>query len=258
MTCEEAREALLTMDPTALGDLPHLAECDACRSLAEALGARHGDLDRALSTFAHARPAPAEPVQPANRPWRWRMSTPSALLAAAAAATLFLGARSAFGPGPQRPAADPCAQTPELEASALAGTLTKAEIACLAAKGTSMPNRMLIVDAWERGDLVAWREWVDREQERSIAAGAFDPDLGYKLALHCAKNEEWPCVVESVTGTLGRVDVWDEKTRESRTRSLLKLRARAGAALAEASDDPAVKAQAAEWLQAWEAVRESE
>ncbi|MCB9673726.1 MAG: hypothetical protein H6737_01340 [Alphaproteobacteria bacterium] len=254
MSCEETRRALQTASPEEIRALPHLAECADCRALADALLARHADLDRALAAFADAREAPqSEPIRPANRPWRWRMTPTSLILAAATAATVALGVRTAWTPPANAPASEICALTDALEAAALEGRLTDAQIACLEAKGdgSSKANRVLLVNAWSADDQEAWRAIATRELDRERRDGDIDVDLVYKVALWDSRHADWDGVIRGVEDALPHVGDWPDDVREKRTTSLYKLRAAAGAKLAEASDDPALAEQAARWAREW-------
>lgn len=97
MTCDDTRARLLELPSADLLALPHLAGCDDCRALAEALVSRHGDLDRALDQRADLPTTLGRP-EPANTPWRWTLS--SLALAAAVAATLAVGLQAGWAPIP--------------------------------------------------------------------------------------------------------------------------------------------------------------
>jgi hypothetical protein len=257
MSCKSTRIALLELQPDELKHLPHLAECAACQSLADALTDRLLDLDRALDHGADPPSSLITPT-PANRPWRFTMSTLA--LAAAALVTLVVGSRPQGVPATTPAANVTCAIDTALESRALVGKLTPDEIHCLEAEfarsPTSLANRVLMVNAWSADDMEAWEHAGWRQLRSDHSTGRVDPDVGYKLALHHAKVGEHELVVEAVELTLPRVNVWAGDTVVKRTSSLLKVRAAAHHAmlaevLQQGADATAARATALASARAW-------
>ena len=168
---------------------------------------------------------------------------------------------SAAKPGNGVDPADPphgavdCDDPGSLEADAMVGGLSAAQVRCLEERVATTPrmtdkntlSRVLMSHAFASGDREGWERLVQRHLDEIDQS---DPDLCYKYALHLAKGgaPRAPAVIRWADVALENRAMWTGSTYKNRVHSLLRLRARAALALwesaeAEHAEAPSVASQ---------------
>ncbi len=192
-------------------------------------------------------PAPAPPPAPVERP-----PPPAVELVAPEVEEVPVGA-----------APEPVEVAVELEVAALRGALPEVERTRLEtiAAGSGKPterddaSRVLMVDAWARGDQAAFLALARRHL---LEIDQSDADLVYRYALLVGRMEpeRWRDVAHWSAVALENRHIWTGDTYQQRVSGLYKLRCGAlqsGWARAEVSDVDALRAEtkvcAREWLE---------
>ena len=146
---------------------------------------------------------------------------------------------------PPKPPAEPegCENLTMLEPAAMLGRLTDGQVACLEASlaaadsqtGKDKLSRVLMANAWSKGDKKTWEKLVKRHLDEIDQS---DPDICYKYAMYLSKKG-----VGRSQGVIRWADValenktrWSGSTYTSRVYNLYKLRAAASQQLWQASE----------------------
>jgi len=189
------------------------------------------------------RPAPSggssSMVRPAPSPQPSGMTRPAP---APAPSTMTRPAPSLAEASGGSPAS--CDNLVGLEPMAMMGRLTDEQIACLEAslaaadKQTDKDkiSRVLMANAWSKGDFRSWEALVKRHLEEIDQS---DPDLCYKYALYLSKKgpgRAWGVIKWADTALENRSQ-WVGATYKSRVYNLYKLRASAAEDLWKAAEE---------------------
>ena len=136
-----------------------------------------------------------------------------------------------------------CENLTMLEPAAMLGRLTDGQVACLEASlaaadsqtGKDKLSRVLMANAWSKGDKKTWEKLVKRHLDEIDQS---DPDICYKYAMYLSKKG-----VGRSQGVIRWADValenktrWSGSTYTSRVYNLYKLRAAASQQIWQASE----------------------
>ena len=132
------------------------------------------------------------------------------------------------------PPSDSCDDLMILEPNALMGQLTKGQTACLEGRIASEPqqttrdkvSRLLINNAYAKGDKAAWEQLVKRHLE---SIDRSDPDMCYNYALQLSRGGVGRAqgVVRWADYALENKSKWSGSTYKSRVFALMKMKAEA-------------------------------
>ncbi len=146
------------------------------------------------------------------------------------------------------PVDDSCDNITAMEKQSMLGKLSDGQQACLegsykgAAKQTEKDkySRILMANAYGKGDLKGWEKLVRRHLEEIDQS---DADLCYKYALHLAKggSGKAPGVIRWANVALENRTVWTGSTYQDRVSSLYKIRAVAAQSMWKAAEDDHAK-----------------
>jgi len=150
--------------------------------------------------------------------------------------------------GKSAPVDDSCDNITALEKQAMLGKLSDGQQACLeksysgAAKQTEKDkvSRVLMANAYGKGDLKGWEKLVRRHLEEIDQS---DADLCYKYALHLAKGGagKAPGVIRWANVALENRTVWTGTTYQDRVSGLYKMRAVSAQSMWKAAEDEHAK-----------------
>lgn len=239
----ERQEQALERQEQALGRAARAAELEQralregadadLRALAAEAAAAAGAEDQArveaqeVASAAAARAAQGQEaarMRAAEGADRARASAERAAARAEAARRVAEHARSGIG-GTHK---EGCEDLKGFENAALLGRLTAASIACLDARlereQSDEISRILMVDAFSRGDVDSWER---RARHHLTTFEPVDPDLAYKYALFLSKGARSDEVIRWSNAALARSEVWSGDTHGLRVYSLHKLRSSA-------------------------------
>lgn len=143
-----------------------------------------------------------------------------------------------------------CDDVKRLEPLAMLGKLDAPTLACLEAGATTGAltsrdrySRVLLADAWGKGDRAAWSRLAKRHLDEIDAS---DAEMSYKFALQLQRDGKHEPTIVWSERSLERAVQWTGDTYVDRVSALHKLRAMAAQALWKQAEEKAVAAPSSE------------